>query len=231
MKRIIAAALSVLLGITALTACGDKEEESGSGGMIDGGQGIPDNYSLAGEEMEYGASVVELKPETNENVRVMIGFDKRYFSEEDYGAIYRITDYIAAMNENDHDLIKEIFYDGYLEYAAEQNGIEDGDAYIDSFETSLEESLGEGFEIDYIDVSGCYDAEDNASASYFEQTDTVLTQLAGSDDILDKVDYRRVVEIGGNTTYKTPKGSYLFINHERPFMLCIYRIDGQYYLF
>ncbi|MBP3379462.1 MAG: hypothetical protein J6D27_00030 [Ruminiclostridium sp.] len=230
MKKIIAAAMAVFLGITALTACGDKEESSSGGGMLEGGQNIPDGYSLGGEEMEYGASVVELKPETNENVRVMIGFDKRFFSEEEYEAIYRISDYIAAINENDHELFGEIFYDGYLDYVAEQNGMEDADAHIDSFETTLTESLGEDFEIDYIDVSACYDAEDSASASTFEQADKILAELAG-DEILDKIDYRRVVEIGGNTTYKTPTGDYLFTNHERPFMLCIYRIDGEYYLF
>ncbi len=231
MKKIIAAAMAALLGITALTACGDKEDGASESGILGaGGQDIPDDYSLAGDGMEYGASVVELKPETNENVRVMICFDKRYFSEEEYGAIYKISDYIAAINNNDHQLIDEIFYDGYLDYAAGQMGMDDSDAYIDSFETSLTESLGEDFEIDYIDVSACYDAEDSASATSFEQADEILTQLAG-DDILDKVDYRRVVEIGGNTTYKTPQGNYLFTNHERPFMLCIYRIDGEYYLF
>lgn len=232
MKKIIAAAMSAVLGVTMLAGCGDKEDEQSSsgGGIVSGGQDIPGDYSLGGDDMEYGASVVELKPETNENVRVMICFDKRYFSEEDYGAIYKIADYISAINENDHELIAEIFYDGYLDYVSEQNGIEGVDTYIDSFEDTLTESLGEDFEIDYIDVSGCYDAEDNASATYFDQADLILTQLAGA-EILDKVDYRRVVEIGGNTTYKTPNGSYLFTNHERPFMLCIYRIDGEYYLF
>lgn len=232
MKKIIAAALTALLGITALTACGDKEESAPDSGILGaGGQGIPSDYNITGENMGYGASIVELKPQNNENVRVMIGFDKRYFSEEEYGAIYRITDYIAAMNENDHELFKEIFYDGYLDYAAGQTSIEDADTYIDTFEASLTESLGEDFEIDYIDVSACYDSSDNASASDFEGIDSVLVQLAGDDSILDKVDYRRVVEIGGNTTYKTPKGNYLFTNHERAFMLCIYRIDGQYYIF
>lgn len=231
MKKIIAAVLASFMGITAFTACGDKEEGASESGMLGaGGQDIPEDYVADSDVLEYGASVVELKPTTNENVKVMISFDKRYFSEEEYGAIYAVSDYIAAINDNDHELIGKVFYEGYLDYAAEQTGVGDSDTYIDTFEADLAESLGEGFNIDYIDVSACYDSEDGASARYFDSVDGVLTELSG-EEILDKVDYRRMVEIGGNTTYKSPTGSYMFVNHESPFMLCVYRIDGEYYLF
>lgn len=220
MKRAIYLAAALILACAA-TGCGEGKESSNS-------------YTLTQENMEYGATITELRPSSDENVKIMVGFDNRFFGgsgeEKDFSDIYSLCDCVAGFNTNDHQLIKDHSYPGYLDSVAATTGAAGADEYLDSYVEKLTNALGEGFEIDYIDISKCLGESDSEAASYFETVDNTLTEIAGA-DILNKVTSRKLVYIGGDTSYTLPTGTYRLINHASEMAFCLYRIDGEYYIF
>lgn len=224
-KRFISALAACAMILTAAASCGSKEETSGT--RIDDGQDIPENYNITEEDMPYGSTVTEIRPESDSNLHNMICFDNRYFS--DYNEIYKIDEYINGLNENEPEYIKNAFYPNYLEYTASKFGIDSADDYISSYYQSLEKMLGEGFCIDYIEISECFEPDSETAQSYFNYADAAITEIDGA-EALEKITSRKVVEIGGYTTYSADGNSYQFTNHSDPIVLCIYQIDGEYYL-
>ena len=221
MKRALCLAAAAILACAAITGCGEGKESSNS-------------YTLNQENMEYGATITELRPSANENVKIMISFDNRFFGgsgeEKDYSDIYSICDCIAGFNTNDHQLIKDHSYPGYLDNVAEQTGAAGADEYLDSYVEKLTDTLGEGFEIDYIDISKCSGESDDESEYYFGTVDRTLIEIAGA-DVLDKVTSRKMITIGGDTSYTLPTGTYKLTNHASEMVFCLYQIDGEYYIF
>ncbi|MDE6784166.1 MAG: hypothetical protein K2J26_02140, partial [Ruminococcus sp.] len=212
-KRFISALAACAMILTA-ASCGGKEEISGT--RIDEGQDIPENYSVAEEDMPYGSKVTELRPETDSNLHNMICFDNRYFS--DYNEIYKIDEYINGINENNPEYVKNAFYPEYLEYAASKSGIDSADDYISNYYLTLKEMLGEGFSINYIDISKCFEPGAEIAQSYFDDADAAITEIDGA-EVLEKVTSKKVVEIGGYTTYELSDGVYQFTNHAEPLII------------
>lgn len=225
MKKIVCAALGVILLGSALTACHDEEEKHQ---MIN----TEDLEDVSQDEMPYGSTIYQLRPENDSNIKYTVEFDKRYFGgdgeEEDLREIYILHDYIKALNENDHEKIKSLYYPGYLEYMCNIGGYLSVEQYLNSVNAALTEALGEGFEIDYINISNCLTEKDEDAASYFIQAESVLYTIDGS--LEDKITSKKVTEIGGYTCYSTPENSYIFVNHTDALTLLVYEIDGKIYL-
>lgn len=229
MKKILCGIMAVLM-VCAATGCSDKESASSTSGkqlVSDAG----DNVNVAEEDMPYGSTVFELSENNDDHVKIITGFDKRYFGGDDednpdYSEIYKIHDYVSALNSNDHDLFKQIYYPEYLEYACTNHGYDNVDTYIDELYNTIVKYLGEGFEINYIDVSNCLDDTNTGAKDYMQTVDGYLDGIGA----LDKVTSRKVIEIGGYTAYKTESGIYQLTNHMESIILGVYEIDGQAYI-
>ncbi|MBR6579701.1 MAG: hypothetical protein IKK66_01910 [Ruminococcus sp.] len=226
MKKIICAALGVILLGASMTSCNDEEKHQMMNTSMD------KNANATQDEMPYGATIYQLLPRNDSNIKYGIEFDKRYFGgdgeEADLREIYLIHDYIAALNENNHEKIKSLYYPGYLEYMCAMGGYLNAEQYLNSMNGALTEALGEDFEIDYINVSDCLTEEDEKGVSYFIQAESVLYTI--DDSLEEKITSKKAVEIGGYTSYSTPEGKYVFVNHAEPLTLLVYEIDGKIYL-
>ncbi len=224
MKKIICAALGAILLGASMSSCHDEEKHQ----MIN--TAMDKDANLTQDEMPYGATIYQLLPENDENIKYTMEFDKRYFGGEDNDLreVYILHDYIQALNENDHEKIKSLYYPGYLEYMCNIGGYLSVEQYLESMNGSLTKELGEGFEIDYINISDCLTEKDEKGVSYFIQAESVLYTIDGS--LEEKITSKKAVEIGGYTSYSTPEGNYVFVNHAEPLTLLVYEIDGKIYL-
>ncbi|MDE6789569.1 MAG: hypothetical protein K2J47_09655 [Ruminococcus sp.] len=231
MKKFLCGIMAVFIAVS-MASCADEKDESSltSGKQLVGDAG--DDVNLKEEDMPYGSTVYELSESNDDHVKYITCFDRRYFGSSDennpdYSEIYAIHDYIVALNENDHDAMKSLYYDGYIEAFCQNNNISDIDEYIDNVYNAAVSYLGEGFEINYIDISNCLDGDSNGGKSYTEIADGYLEKI----DVLDKVTSKKVVEIGGYTCYSIEgSGAYQLTNHMEAIVLAVYEIDGQIYI-
>ncbi len=228
MKKIIIAAMTAIM-MYAAASCESHDDHSHANmvGSIEG-----DGY-LAQEDMPYGATIYELRPSNDDRVKYIVEFDKRYFGGDgetaDLREIYLVHDYIVAINENDHEKIKNLYYPGFLEHLCVSGGYANADEYLDGMNASLKNTLGEDFEIDYINISNCLLEGDEEAVNYFNFAAAEIATFDSS--LFEKITSQKVVEIGGYTCYSTGGNSYVFEKHTEPFNLRIYQVDGEYYLF
>ncbi len=225
MKKIVCGLLGTILLCSVMTGCQHKEEHQ----MVGTGD-VKGDSDISQDEMPYGSTIYQLLPENDENIKYTVEFDKRYFGgeENDLREVYILHDYIKALNENDHEKIKSLYYPGYLEYMCNIGGYLSVDQYLESVNAALTKALGEGFEIDYINISNCLTEKDEDATSYFIQAESVLYTVDSS--LEGKITSKKVTEIGGYTCYSTPENSYVFVNHTDALTLLVYEIDGKIYL-
>lgn len=231
MKKLLCTALSAILFCTFMTGCGDKDEhEHEEGRNMVGSFGADDNITL--ENMPYGSYVTELSPNADEHLTYKMCYDSRYLGNEDgtgLTEIYRLHDFIRALNTNDHELMESLFYPGYLKYISEKDGSENLEEYLDNLYIYVKTCLGGNFEMNYINISNCYSEEDETAVSYLQTTDTDLYGFDSS--LAGKVTSKKVVEIGGDTYFNGDENSGFIKNYMDPFMISLYEIDGETYLF
>ena len=232
MKKFLCAALCAILACSAMTGC-DKKDKPADGQQMVGNGEMSDDLNIQQDDMPYGAMLIELLPENDEKIQYIIDFDKRYFGGDmdnpDYSEIYLIHDYIVGLNENDHEKIKSLYYPGYLEKVCEINGYSSTDEYLNSLITAMRTLLGEDFVIDYIDVSNCYNENDDIAATYFTQAAKIINDFDAS--LNEKITSRKIAEVGGYTCYSKTGGSFQLTNYCDPILLRIFNVDGKYYLF
>ncbi len=233
MKKIVCTALAVVMTAASTVGCGGKNS-GGSGKNMVGDFDTDGKGTIAQEDMPYGSHMSERSHEFDEKITYKICYDSRYFANDDaddqnFTEIYKLHDFIAALNTKDAELLKSLYYPGFLEYVCEHNGYSDTDDYFNSLYNSVETSLGKNFTINYICVSDCLDETDETAAAYFQK---VSGQLAAIDSgAADKIASRKLVEIGGDTCYETDEGDFLLTKHMNPFVIAVYEIDGEVYLF
>lgn len=220
MTAVMTAALTV--------GCGDKKGSSESGNNMVGAD-MDDYVNINPEDMPYGSNMCELSPNADENITYKICYDNRYFPEDSLEEIYKVHDFVAAVNENDAEKMKSLYYRGYLDFACEKNGMSNGNEYFNNLYSSVENSLGEGFTIDYICISDCFDASDENTSSYFNDTEKYLAEF--DSDALGKITSRKLVEVGGDTFFSTDEGSYQLTSRMNPMYFALYEIDGEVYIF
>ena len=92
---------------------------------------------------------------------------------------------------------------------------------------TLKQTLGEDFEIDYVNISNCL-TEGEEAEKFFQYADAELALLDSS--ALGKITSKKVIEIGGYTCFSAGDNDYLLKNYTTPINLRIYQIDGKYYL-
>lgn len=229
MKKFLCAVMALCMTVS-LVSCAETDDTSQSGTQIVSDAGK--NVNVKEDDMPYGSTVIELSTSNDDHVKFVTSFDRRFFGngdEEnpDYSEIYAVHDYIAALNTNDHDAIKALYYDGYLDTACKGNGYASVDEYLDGVYNAMVSYLGEGFEINYIDISDCLDGESQGGKAYTQTVDEYLTSI----NALDKVTSKKVVEVGGYTCYSVNgENSYQLTNHMDTIILGVYVIDGKTYI-
>lgn len=227
MKKLLCTALALILTCTASVSCG-KDKNSGNNLVAspDGGNDVNET------DMPYGSTVFQLTPESDDHIKYVTEFDKRYFGGDsetpDLGEIYLINDYIFSLNNNDHELTKNLFYPGYLEHIVQENSGQTIDEYLDQFHSSLQSVLGEDFEINFIDISNCYLEDDEAAESMIKDADKVLFDFDPS--LASEVTSRKIVEVGGYTSYSSNGSSCILVDHFESITLHVYQIGGKYYI-
>ena len=227
MKKILCGIMAILMTAVIVSCENDSDSSSTSGEQLV--SNMDKDVNLSEEDMPYGATAFELSKDNDSHVKYTICFDKRYFGGDDenspdYSEVYAVHDYLAALNSNDHDAIKSLYYGGYLDEACKSNGYENIDEYLDGVYNAIVSYLGEGFEINYIDISECLSADAQGAQPYIETVDEYLTNI----NALDKVTSKKVVEIGGYTCYTGGDGgSYQLTNHMESIIFGLYTIDGQ----
>lgn len=229
MKKILCSIMAVLM-TAVMVSCDKKDNNSSTSGnqlVSNANNGV----NVKEEDMPYGSTVYELSESNDNHVKYITCFDKRYFGGDDennpdYSEVYAVHDYICALNANDHDTIRSLYYAGYLETACKENGYSDVNNYIDTLYNTTTTYLGDDFEINYIDISDCLSAENAGAAAYIETVDSYLEEIGA----LDKVTSKKVVEIGGYTCYSSGGNTYQLTNHMETIILGIYVIDGKAYI-
>lgn len=241
MKKLLCMAVSAVMMCTFMTGCGDKEDSSEQSDVSSGENMLGSFEDMAGanvnvdpENMPYGANVTELSHDYDEKITYKICYDSRFFERansdnQDFTEMYRLHDFILALDNNDHELMESLYYPGYIDYICKESNLSGVDEYCDGLYSYVQSSLGQGFEINYIHVSNCFTPEDDVAASFFETTDDELRDF--DKKIADKVTSKKLVEIGGDTCFRTADGVYLLTDYMTPFVLRIYEIDGETYLF
>lgn len=229
MKKILCSIIAVLMTAVMVSCSNEDNDSSTSGNQLVSDVDI--GVNIKEEDMPYGSTICELTESNDDHIKYITCFDKRYFGGDDennpdYSEIYAVHDYIAAFNANDHDTIKSLYYNGYLENACKDNGYNDVNGYIDALYNTTTTYLGEDFEINYIDISDCLGAESAAAAAYIEIVDSYLEKIG----VLDKVTSKKVIEIGGYTCYSSGGNTYQLTNHMETIILGIYVIDGKPYI-
>lgn len=229
MKKILCCIMAFLM--TAVMVSCDKENNDSS---TSGNQLVSDAGNIGNikeEDMPYGSTMHELSESSDDHIKYTICFDKRYFGGDDennpdYSEVYAVHDYISALNANDHDTIRSLYYNNYLETVCQDNGYSDVNSYIDTLYNNTTAYLGDDFEIDYIDISDCLGAESAGASSYIKIVDSYLEKIGVS----DKVTSKKVVEVGGYTCYTSGGNTYQLTNHMETIILGIYVIDGKPYI-
>lgn len=225
-----AAAVAACLAVmgTASVSCGKKD---GSSTTNLAGDGPADDVEMDEEDMPYGATMTVLKPDYDENVRVSIEFDNRYFKEYDgkYDEIYRLSNYFYALSNADADVMNEAMYPDYFKYSYEQADMADGTEYLEGYYSNLTEKIGEeDFDINYLIVEDCFTDEDEAAASDFAKMDDIVEKIDGG-ETLSKVTARKGVYV--TAYYASESGSYS-LNEKlgQAITMYIYEIDGVPYI-
>jgi len=234
MKKIFTTiAAAVLAGAMATAvSCGDKSSSSSSGVRIDGGENARKNMT----DEEYQAAYVsgfDLKPDEDENISIMISFDRSYFGgdDSDYSEIYLIDRYFEALNNNDVQGILDCYYPGYLESLGSGDSTDTPESYVQNYRDQLASALVDNFKFEFLDVSNCQLSGDSEADSFFATDDGALENAFGA-EILDKVSDRKLVTIGGYT-YFTADSDYAELNtfFTEGIKFCVYTIDGKPYIF
>ena len=224
MKKCLTCILAAAM-LLCLPSCGNKGTE-----LIGSNDNLP---NVSAGDMPYGATITDLTPDYDSGVRTEIEFDNRFFTETDgkFPEIYKISDYLYALNNQDEEVLKSAYYPVYLDYYCESAGFEDTAAYLKSCHDELAQSLGEDFQFTYVCVSGCTGSSDAATADEFKALDARLDDI-GSEKISDKITSRKKIKIGSYSMYSAGgKSSLMLIDAlGKDITFYLYEIDGQLWI-
>lgn len=225
LKKAFAAivAAGCLLGVVG---CGDKDKHAD---II-----IDDDYgNIAEEDLPYGSTITQLKSSNNENVKLSIEYDNRFLTEEE---AIKVSDYMAALNSVDGELMENTVYPDYLQYLMEANNYTSSTDYLKSMHDSIKDTYlnGSDFDFNFVLINAFYDENDSDDDTGFLVLDTLLDSYASSldkDAVTPKITSRKMVKIDTMYTLADDDGSYLLSNRtDSEQGMYIYTIDGQIYI-
>lgn len=206
-------AAAVLLSCSV--GCNDKESEQNTAGDI------------KEEALPFGSTLVSLDPDTNSNVKIAIDYDDRFITEEE---AIKLSDYVAALNSCDTELMEKTIYPPYLSFLAESNGFSTNTEYVQGIYNTIEQNYtGEGFDFNYIVIDELFDVNSEEESDSFSAIDSRLKTL-NDGDAAPKISSRKMVAI--DIYYSIDDtGSYQFSKRfGDDLYLFLYEIDGETYI-
>lgn len=214
-----AAALFGAMFLMSAVSCNDKSSTSDAADQIG---------SLAQEDMPYGATITQLKPSLNENVKIAIEYDNRYLSADE---TTKLSDYVAALNSCDSELMANTFYNPYLDKVVEQSGAADLNEYITDVHNNIRDNyIGYDYNFNYIVIEDCLTEDDDDSETGFSSVDNTIDNL-GDEKITDKVTSRKFVTFDIQYTLVDGEDAYMLSTSTgTSSSLYIYTIDGEIYI-
>ncbi len=221
MKRLMAFAAAGAMAF-CMTACDNNSSSSNTNNS-----GSGEVSTVKGEDMEYGATITQLKADSGK-VKVSIEYDYRFLEEEE---IVLVSDYIEALNTADAELMEATVYPDYLQYSVKQGGYNDTASYLEIMHRNIQTTFAEGgpFDFNYIVVDECYTPDNELVKDRFETLDASLKNAAG-EDLSSKITSKKMIGIdimfsmngegSYSLAYRQGFNSYLYI----------YEIDGELYI-
>jgi len=184
--------------------------------------------SMAQEDLPYGATITQLKPEYNENLKIGIEYDNRYLTEEQ---ATKLSDYVAALSESDGELLSKTFYPPVLEHIIESSEKADADEYVAGIHDNIRDNyIGYDFKFDYILVENCLTESDPDSDTNFSSVDSTIIGYGG-EELADKITDRKLVTFDIEYGIDGEEGSYMLsTSTSTSSTLYIYTIDGEIYI-
>lgn len=222
MKSLLKKSLAFLTGSMFLLCaygCDEKKEYSDEADKIG---------SMAQEDLPYGATITQLKPSYDENVKIAMEYDNRFLTVEE---AMKLSDYVAALNNSDGELLSNTFYKPLLDKICDNSQYDTVDEYIAATHDNIRDSyIGYDFSFDYILVSNCLTEKDDDSETGFSSIDSTLASL--DESIVDKITDRKMVTF--DIEYRITNeegGSYMLSSATNTdSTLYIYTIDGEIYI-
>lgn len=215
-RKITAAAAAALM-LIGTAGCKDENEQSDFADVYE---------NVAQEDMPYGASIAQLKPELNENLKLGIEYDNRYLTEDE---AVKISDYVYALDKLDAELMNQTVYPGYLDQYAERAGASDLKGYLEMCRENIEDNyIYDEFEFTYISVNDCITEEnDTDGEANFSSVDANLSSTYGDLNITD----RKMIKIDIMYSVASDNGSYSFsMRQGSDSIIYVYTIDGEPYI-
>lgn len=212
--------------LLSVVGCGEKEKHAD---MI-----TDDDYGdIAEEDLPYGSTITQLKSSNNENVKLSIEYDHRFLSEEE---AIKVSDYMAALNSVDGELMDNTVYPDYLQYLKEANDFTSSTDYLQAMHDNIRDNYlnGSEFDFNFVLINNFYDENDSDEETGFSTLDILLDSYAdslGKDAVTPKITSRKMVKIDTMYTLADDEGSYMLSNRtESEQGMYIYTIDGQIYI-
>lgn len=221
MKRNPVKAMAFIIAacmLTSVVGCKNKKDEHNNVA----GDNIPDDFSMTEKDMPFGATITQLKPSNDETVRIGIDYDNRFMTEAEARLV---SDYVAALNTIDAELMEKTIYPDYLKYLIESSEAADTKDYLQQIHDDIEQKYtGEGMDMNYVVTTNLTDNSDPDTAAGFSQFETTFPGIS------EKTTSRKLVSF--DIMYKlNGEGSYSLSNRMGgDSMLYIYEIDGQLYI-
>lgn len=194
---------------------------------------IDDVGSIAEDDLPYGSTIVQLKPEIDENIKMSIEYDRRFVTEEE---AVKISDYMFALNNADGELMETVVYPDYLEKIKSDNGLSSTTDYLNTMIENIKTQYtdNEDFTFNYILVNDCLDDTSSDTEDTFSILDDILDTYAnskGKEPVSSKITSRKLVKIDTMYTLNESGGSYSLTNRTgADQQLYLYTIDGQLYI-
>lgn len=199
-------AFITIFSFTAFSGCAEKDENKSG-------------VSIKMEDMPYGASLRDEKSA----YKLRIQYDKRYLDDAQLKAV---TDYYYAIQTSDVDLYGSVMFPYFEEYVKTYSSDRTINLQyvLDTFNASIEDSVGTDFSIDMCDVT---DVNNNSIES-------------GSDTIIEKLDAISQEQDGINVSDKITNSCKLTVtlyvtsgdtsNSISNDTLYIFEMDGNQYI-
>lgn len=212
------AALSAAAAVLCTVGCDKKEDEHPD---------AADSYGdLAQEDMPYGATITQLKPELDENIHIQVEYDNRYFTEAE---AEKISNYVYALDTVDAEFMNTVVYPGYLDQYAEKAGAENLAGYLQICRDNIRDNyIYDEFNFNYVLINDCLTEDYNPDEiANFASVDSLLEAQYGELNITD----RKMAAVEILYGVESDDGSYSFSNRQGgDSYMYIYTIEGEPYI-
>lgn len=223
MKKLITKA-AAFIAAAAMTvsavSCSGKESSSEGGNNLIGGE-VPDDVSIAAEDMPYGAQYKTLTPD-DADIPMGIDFDPRYMTDDE---AKKVVDYFYSMSSREPARLENAVYPPVLKYRLANSPTPTAQEFLDSEYELIKNYTQSEYSFTFVLVDGAL--TDAADSGEFSAYDAILQEADPDANVTDKklfmvnCTYSKPDD-GGVYSLQMRLNSYLYV--------AVYTIDGEPYV-